>query len=200
MIACDLAYNLALIVIASSRLGGGVLVVTLSHGTPVFEEVEVVRHPAALATPAAIVFAEHIIGVLATLGDSQCTVDTLLLGELVWRITTLNGEGTLKGGGDSESPAGTTASLVLDGSHMTRGCPVDSRGCSGKTSTFSFIGTLALGKPDGLTLHTILETDPVREFFFGHVREGVMSESEGVGSQSISLAVLGVDLLVSLVE
>ena len=157
-----------------------------------------VRHPAAFTTPAAIVFAEHIDSVLTTSGGSQCTVDTLLLGELVWCITTLNGEGALKGGGDSESPAGTTASLVLDGSHMTRGCPVDSRGCSGKTSTTSpVILPFTLGKLDGLTLHAILETDPLREFFFVHVREQVMSESEGVRSLSISLAVLGVDLLVS---
>lgn len=185
--------------IASSRLGSGVFVVALSHGTPVFQEVEVVRHPAAFATPAAIVFAKHIDSVLTTFGGSQCTVNTLLLGELVWLITTLNGEGTLKGGGDSESPAGTTASLVLDGSHMTRGCPVDSGGCGGKTSTTSIV-SLALGKLDGLTLHTILETNPVRELFLVHVREQVMSESEGAGTLLISLAVLGVDGLVCLVE
>ena len=82
---------------------------------------------------------------------------------------------------------------------MTRGCPVDSGGCGGKTSTTSIV-SLALGKLDGLTLHTILETNPVRELFLIHVREQVMSESEGAGTLLFSLAVLGVDGLVSLVE
>ena len=88
-----------------------VLVVGLSHGTVVLKELEVLFLEAAVAAPAIVVLPSHfrvskfLLVVVASFAWDQGTVDSLLLGETVRFIETLDGENAFKHGSRRESPA-----------------------------------------------------------------------------------------------
>jgi len=96
-----------------------ITVVIFSHCTVVFQEIEMISHPAAAAAPATVVMVvvgvlEVLLIVLTTSTIGQCAVNTLLLGDAPGFLIGLDGQGALKSRGDSKSPAGTAAALVFD--------------------------------------------------------------------------------------
>jgi len=114
-----------------------ITVVLFFHCTVVFQELEMVFHPAAAAAPATVVLV--VVGsievpfvILTTSTIGQCAVNTLLLGDAPGVLSRLDGQGALKSRGDSKSPAGTAAALVFDFEHFNlvlrvfSGSPVDS--------------------------------------------------------------------------
>ena len=116
-----------------------VLVVGFSHGTVVLKELEVPFLEAAFAAPAIIVLPAHLgvfklfLIVVASFAWDQGTVDSLLLGETVGILLSLDGENTFKHGRGRKSPARTAVALVLNAVHslcllrVAIGSPIDLR-------------------------------------------------------------------------
>jgi hypothetical protein len=94
-----------------------VWVISISHDTLLFLELPGVAHPAATAAPEPVIFTvEHL---LIEAVVSQSTVNKLLLRKALRCVASILGNVTFKCRVGGESPAGTTATLLLDWIHVT---------------------------------------------------------------------------------
>jgi len=138
-------------------------------------------------------------------GVSECAIDRLLLREADSGLVLSDSDGTLKGSGGGESPAGTTATLVLHGAHAVSGSPIDVHGFGCKLSVLVLAVLLflflLLGKLQGsFLLLSLFKTEDDISLFLSSVGQPVVLESEGVFlAAGVSFAVSLTDEVVQIV-
>jgi len=185
-----------------------ITVVFFFHCTVVFQELEMISHPAAAAAPAPVVLVvvgvlEVLFVILTTSIIGQCAVNTLLLGDAPGFLSGLDGQGALKSRGDSKSPAGTAAALVFDFVHFNcvqrvfSGSPVDSlRNIRESSAAWTVHGQANFW----FVLHTGRKTHPIfSDFIIRHGGEHVVLIDESIGVIGVRLCIYGINPFVCIV-
>jgi len=197
----DISVEVIVVVLALLFCSATVSVVRVSHNTLLLHEVPGVAHPTSFTSPAAVVLIELGAGWLV----SECAIDRLLLREADSGLVLSDSDGTLKGSGGGESPAGTTATLVLHGAHAVSGSPIDVHGFGCKLSVLVLavllVLLLLLGKLQGsFLLLSLFKTEDDISLFLSSVGQPVVLESEGVFlAAGVSFAVSLTDEVVKIV-
>jgi len=184
-----------------------ITVVFFFHCTVVFQELEMISHPAAAAAPAIVVLVvvcvlEVLFVILTTSIISQCAVNTLLLGDAPGFLSGLDGQGALKSRGDSKSPAGTAAALVFDFEHFNcvlrvfSGSPVDSLWNIRESSAAWTVHGQA---NFWFVFHIFRKTQVFFKFFLSHGGEHVVLIDESIGVTGVRLCIYGINPFVCIV-
>jgi len=117
-----------------------VRVISISHDTLLFLEPPGVAHPATIAAPEAVSLTEEV---LVEIIVSQGTVNKVLFGKALRCFAFFLGNVAFECRVGSESPAGTTATLLLDWVHVTILDEINMSGISYEGTTATTAATAA---------------------------------------------------------